>query len=137
MSLYVLDTNIISLLLRHDNAALGRLEAILSDDNLIIGCPLVWYEVQRGLLKRDARRLLQQFKALFEAFAWQDYTSADWVLASQFWVDRQKQGLAIADVDLLIGSFPRTRHPVLINNNVADFLHLSVQIQIWTAMILR
>jgi tRNA(fMet)-specific endonuclease VapC len=131
MTLYVLDTNIISLLLRRDSGVLTRFEAILTDDNLIIGCPLVWYEVQRGLLKRDARRQLQEFNALFAAFAWQDYTSADWILASQLWADRQKLGLPVADADLLIGSFARTRNAVLVTNNVADFQNLNVSIQSW------
>jgi len=129
---HVLDTNIVSLLLRGDPLVTERFTAILTPDNLIIACPLVWYEVRRGLLKRDARRQMSRFEELFQAFIWQDYTVADWTLAAELWAQRQTQGSPIADADLLIGVFARRRSAILATNNESDFLSLGVSIENWT-----
>ncbi len=132
MTFYVLDTNIISLLLRNDSTTLAHFNDILLPDNLIIGCPLVWYEVQRGLLKRDARRQADHFHDLFQTFIWQDYTEADWALAATLWAQRFRQGLPVADADLLIGAFSIVRNAVLVTNNAPDFDRLGISIENWS-----
>ncbi len=132
MTFYVLDTNIVSLILRRDAPTLKRFEAILVPDNLIIACPLVWYEVRRGLLKRDAQRQMRRFLELFATFAWQDYTQADWALAADLWAERHKQGLPIEDADLVIGAFARSRSAVLATNNASHFQRLGIIIEDWS-----
>jgi hypothetical protein len=46
MAFYVFDTNTVSLILRRHPTVLGQLDHALTPDNLIIGCPLVWYELR-------------------------------------------------------------------------------------------
>ena len=65
MSLYVFDTSIVSLILRRDPAVLKRLSEILMPDNHILGCPLVWHELRRGLLAKDAKGQMKRFEDLF------------------------------------------------------------------------
>ena len=132
MTFYVLDTNIISLLLRGDPVVTARFRSSLIPENLVIACPLVWYEIRRGLLKRDARRQTSHFEELFQTFIWQDYTIADWTLATELWAIRQTQGLPIADADLLIAVFARKRSAILATNNESDFQALGVRIENWT-----
>jgi predicted nucleic acid-binding protein len=72
MSRYVFDTNIVSLLLRRDNDVLEAMKTKVLPSDEIIGCPIVWFEVHRGLMAKDAKGQLKRFEQLFAAFRWQD-----------------------------------------------------------------
>jgi predicted nucleic acid-binding protein len=85
MSRYVLDTNIVSLYLRRDSHVLTRLQQTYAADESILGCPVVWYEVRRGLIATDARKRMERFEKLFGTFIWDDYTREDWALAATLW----------------------------------------------------
>jgi len=69
---------------------------------------------------------MAHFEEMFKAFIWQDYTSADWILAADLWSHRHKRGLPVADADLLIGVFARNRNAILVTNNELDFQDLAV-----------
>ena len=131
MTTYVLDTNIISLLLRNSAVVRVRLDKALTSDNVILGCPIVWYEVRRGLLACDAKQQIQVFDILFAAFNWQDYSQPDWYLATQLWSQRRAQGHPIGDADLLIAAFARNREAVLVTDNTKDFVDLGVATENW------
>jgi tRNA(fMet)-specific endonuclease VapC len=131
MTHYVLDTNIISLILRDDPRVRQRFEQILTPEHLILGCPVVWYELRRGLLAKDAKNQMQRFEALFSAFTWQDYTIADWALAADLWSQRRTQGSPIQDADLLIAVFARNRNAILATNNDKDVTGLGVLVEDW------
>ena len=118
--------------MRGDPIVITRFNAVLTPENLVIACPLVWYEIRRGLLRRDARRQMTRFEELFQTFIWQDYGIADWTLAATLWAARQARGLPIADADLLIGVFARIRAATLATNNEADFAALGIRIENWT-----
>jgi tRNA(fMet)-specific endonuclease VapC len=132
MTAYVFDTNVVSQLLRRNHRVESHFKQILLPETLIIGCPLVWYEIQRGLLKLDARRQLKEFETLFQGFEWQNYTLSDWAMAAVLWSQRHKNGIPIADADLLIGAFARTRNAILVTNNVTDFVNLGLTVEDWT-----
>jgi predicted nucleic acid-binding protein len=85
MASYVLDTNIVSLILRGDTQVRENFEKIVNPDNIILGCPVVWYELRRGLVAKDARRQVRRFEALFATFQWQNLTFRDWSLAATLW----------------------------------------------------
>ncbi len=130
---YVLDTNIISLLLRRNEAVTKRYRLARLADDTIIGCPIVWYELQRGLLAQDAQKQIGQFATLFATFIWQEYARNDWELAADLWRQRRVQGLPIADADLFIAVFARNRSATLDTDNEKDFAQLGVNIENWTA----
>ena len=132
MTNYVLDTNIISLALRSQNSnAFIRLSKAITPGNMVLGCPVVWYEVRRGLLAKDARTQINYFEDMFKTFVWHDYTADDWKLASELWPQRRAQGLPISDADLLIGVFARNRNAILVTDNEKDFVNLGVTMENW------
>ncbi|MCC7448215.1 MAG: PIN domain-containing protein [Anaerolineae bacterium] len=131
MNNYVLDTNIISLILRNDIPVRRRFRQMLATNALILACPVVWYEVYRGLLTRDAKSQMTHFRNLFDGFVWQDYTQEDWSLASELWKQRRNQGLPIGDADLLIVVFARNRNATFVTDNEKDFTGLGVTIENW------
>src|SRR4051812_18469081 len=99
---YVFDTNIFSWLLRQDQEIISRMGQQVKDEDVILGCPVVWYEVRRGLLAKDANRQMQRFEKLFATFLWHDLTRDDWKLAADLWTARRNQGIPVNDADLLI-----------------------------------
>lgn len=126
MTAFVLDTNIVSLILRKNPMVRARFDQVLSSNNIFLGCPTVWYEVRRGLLARDARRQSGDFDTFFQTFIWQDYTRSDWELTADLWRQRHIQGLPISDADLLIAVFARNRDATLVTDNEKDFVQLGV-----------
>jgi predicted nucleic acid-binding protein len=92
MSIYVLDTNIVSALLSRNPIVTARLDATATPQNTFLACPMVWHEIQRGLLAKGAKIQMRLFEILFDQFVWQDYKREDWSQAATLWVKRRKQG---------------------------------------------
>lgn len=133
MASYILDTNILTGLLRPDPIIKKHYLMALDNGDTYIGCPVVYYEVKRGLLAKDKRSKLPLFESLFyDIFEWQDYTKADWILASDWWVKRKNAGRPIEDADLFIGVFAFNRQATLITNNTKDFDMLGVTLEDWS-----
>jgi tRNA(fMet)-specific endonuclease VapC len=130
---FVLDTNIISQILRRNAPALARLgEAADHDDDLFM-CPVVFYELWRGLSYRGADRQLEELTAFARTLQWIDYDRAMWVEAAGLWADRRRHGRTHDDADLLIAAFSRRLRATLVTNNTADFTDLDVPVVDWTA----
>lgn len=92
---------------------------------------MVWYEVRRGLLAKDAQSQMKNFEKLFSLYIWQDYTPKDWELASTLWAQRRTSGRPVADADLFIAVFAINRNAVLVTDNEKDFDGLGVQVENW------
>lgn len=92
---------------------------------------MVWHEIRRGLLAKDAKLQMRLFEILFDQFEWQDYQRDDWTRAAELWVKRRKQGAPISDADLLIAVFALNRNAILVTNNEKDFIGLGVSIENW------
>jgi len=131
MTRYVIDTNIIALRLRNSENVKQHLSHIVQSQDVVIGCPVVWYEVRRGLLQRDAKGQMMRFTLLFSGFEWQDYTINDWTLASELWAKRSLLGKPVGDADLMIAVFTINRNAILVTDNEKDFVDLGVTIENW------
>jgi tRNA(fMet)-specific endonuclease VapC len=131
MTTYVLDTNILSLVLRKNVHATKRLLELQNENHLFVICPAVWYEVHRGLLHRDTRAQMSRFVDLVAQFEWQHYTREDWRLAAETWARLRASGRQIADADLLIAVFALNRDAVLVTDNTADFAGLRLLLDNW------
>lgn len=133
MTVYVVDTNIILLALRdRASTVFIKLDRVMKSADRMLGCPMVWYEIRRGLLVRDAHKQMEQFEKMFTTFEWQDLTQADWTLATSLWAQRRAQGKPISDADLLIAVFTINRSAVLATDNEKDFDGLNVTVENWT-----
>lgn len=121
MTNYVLDTNIISELLKPNEALVTKYFEMSANGHIYLGCPVVYYEVKKGLLADDKKQKMRAFETIFMSFRWTEYTEADWVLASGLWALRRKAGRPIEDADLLIGVFALNNNATLVTNNTKDF----------------
>ena len=132
MARFVLDTNTISQILRRNAAAITHLsEAARHDDDLYM-CPVVFYEIWRGLLDRRANRQLAEFNTFARTLNWVDYDRPMWMAAAELWADQRRRGRTHDDADLLIAAFTRRLRATLATNNTADFVDLDVPLVDWT-----
>lgn len=131
MTRYVFDTNIISFLIDHDPRVRTRMNERVTNEDVILGCPMVWHEVLRGLRARDARQKMARFQALFSGFEWEDYSRRDWDLAATLWAARRVSGRPISDGDLLIAAFTLNRNAILVTDNTKDFSGLNLNLENW------
>ena len=131
MSRYVLDTNMFTAILRKDAAVIDRTAEALAAGAEFILCPVVFYEIYRGLLYRDARRQLDFFLKYTATFHWDDVTHDDWWAAAQLWADLRRRGVQVADADLLIGTYATQRNASVVTDNEGHFAPLSVPTENW------
>ena len=96
-------------------------------------CPVVFYELRRGLAHRDARRQLGELETFARTLRWVDYDRSMWTDAAQLWADRRREGRPHGDADLLTAAFTRRLRARLVTNNTADFEDLGVPLLDWTA----
>ncbi|MCX7837887.1 MAG: PIN domain-containing protein [Anaerolineae bacterium] len=131
MTTFLLDTNILSAILRKDATVEQRLrQAIVDDDNLLLSV-VVYFEIKRGLLKRDAKKQMATFEYLSNQFAWCDVIVEDWELAAHLWAERFKRGKPIVDADVLIAAQAKRLDAILVTDNIKDFADLGVKTENW------
>lgn len=132
---YVLDTNTVSALVHRVQPAVQQFNQQMGGNAIFLLCPVVWYEMQRGLLRVKATRKLQIFEQLAATFDWSEIEQADWQLAAATWPQMITLGQQPSDADLLIAAFAARRNAILVTQNLRHFQPLSTllnfQIQTW------
>ena len=117
---YLLDTSILSDLIRRPQGRVAGRIAELGEDRVITSI-VVACELRFGAAKRDSKKLSRQVEAVLGAIA---------VLPLESGVDRQyaairatleKQGTPIGANDLLIAAHARALHAICVTANVAAF----------------
>jgi predicted nucleic acid-binding protein len=130
---FVLDSNIISRILRQDRRVVPRLAEAATSNATIYLCPVVYFEVRRGLLERAASRQLRDFDHLARTLLWADFERAIWDDAAQLWVACRARGRPHDDADLLIAAYARHFQATLVTNNTGDFEDLGTPLVNWVA----
>ena len=128
---YVLDTNILTALLRYETKSVEHTTRAATANAEILLCPVVFYEALRGLLHRDAQKQKQYLLDYAAAFIWEDFDRVDWEKAAELWAALRSQGMQVGDADLLIGVYAIQRQAVVITANERHFVPLGVQTENW------
>ena len=131
MTSYLLDTNIISAVIRKEVPAEQALRRAVSREDTILLSAIIFYEVKRGLLKRDAKKQMDALEHLVGQFAWCDVAHDDWEQAAQLWAEREKAGRPIEDADVLIAAQAKHLGAILVTDNEKDFEGLGVKVENW------
>lgn len=121
---YALDSNTISNILRKNIAAMQRWRREELNGNRVVIPLIVYYEVRRGLLAKDAKRQTGYFNDLCEALGIQDLTIADMNIAAQIYSERKRAGKPIEDTDLLIAAQCIANGFTLVTNNTKHFVNI-------------
>jgi len=128
---YVLDTNILSALIKKEAVVFQHASTALLNNAEFLLCPVVFYEAYRGFLHRDAHRQLAFFQKLINTFTWDEFDRADWEQAAQMWANLQRQGQPLPDADLLIGTYAMRRDAIIVTDNSRHFARLGAPLENW------
>jgi tRNA(fMet)-specific endonuclease VapC len=119
---YVLDTNIITAILKDNEIAKGRMsKAVLDGDEIFVN-GISYYEIKRGLLAANATKQLNlfiQFCSKFPVLLLDRVPIFD--EAAEIYAHLQKTGALIDDADILIASIVKLKDFILVTNNIAHF----------------
>lgn len=130
---YSLDTNTLSHILRKDTHVVQRFRAALAADHEFLLCPVVYYELRRGLLWKDASKQLAALDELTSRFRWLELDKDTWMAAARGWADARRRGRPPADADLLIAFHAHRFSAIVVTANVKDFEPFPVRIENWAA----
>jgi predicted nucleic acid-binding protein len=134
MSVFVLDTNVISDITRlvPDTNVVTNISNHHQDT--ICLCEAVDYEVRRGYLKTGATTRLQIYEQQIKPqFQWIHIIESDWRQAAQFWADTVVKGIQLSDLDLLVAAVAVRLGGSIISAD-HDFDYLSVSRHNWRSI---
>ena len=129
----LIDTSIFSKILRKDPHVTPTLHEELMDGSTVLVSPLVYYELRRGLLRKDSQRLMQALNDLVTRYLWIDVTRSDWDTAASLWARIVRAGRPRGDADILIAAQANNRGAVVVTNNVKHFNNLADELEDWSA----
>ena len=133
MSVYALDSNIISFYLRGNAAVIDNIEKAMDGDHSIIITPIAYYEVKRGLLLINATKQLKRLMDFCELFSVGEF--GDYLLdeAIRIYVQEKKAKRNTEDADIFIAAFCLHNNYILVTDNTRHFQNIeNIQIVNWS-----
>ncbi|MCQ2321694.1 MAG: PIN domain-containing protein [Bacteroidales bacterium] len=114
--LYFVDTNIVSYILEKRTEIVSKFSELAKDNEIKIPS-IVYYEILRGLLYRDANRRQIAFDRFCNFFGIAELTQTSLQQAACIYAELKKSGNIIEDDDILIGASALDQKATLITNN--------------------
>jgi predicted nucleic acid-binding protein len=134
MTTYSLDTDTITKLLKKhpgNQSVLDRFRREIRRNSLFIMCPVVFYEIKRELVIKNAVAQLTAFEALAEAMVWKEFNLAIWERASSLWAALRSRGRSHHDADVLITAHAIEYGAAIVTGNVEHFQDIGVRVEDW------
>ena len=119
--IYVLDSNIVSYLIKEDVGVAARYLREFEKGNDFVIPPIVYYEVKRWLLANDLDKRYARFKVLCQKIRPVEFDWSVWETATELYAQLSKQGKPIDDFDLFIAAFCLENGYALVTNNTRHF----------------
>jgi predicted nucleic acid-binding protein len=121
MTVFALDTNILSYILKDDEKVCAALSAQLALGNRCIIPPIAYYEIRRGLLYSNAVNKFNDFDELCRELAIGQMGMAVWDEAAHLYAAQRRRGSSVDDADLFIAAFCLVNGYTLVTNNLKHF----------------
>ena len=120
--IYVLDSNTISFMLDGDRNVIARYRRESDKGSVVIIPPVVYYEVQRGLLAAKLNKKLMQFDILCREIEQPEFEKRVWRKAAEIWATLRQTGKTLDDDgDIFIAAYCLVNNYPLVTNNTKDF----------------
>ena len=94
-------------------------------------CPVVFYEIRRELVIKNAVAQLTAFENLAEAMVWKEFNVAIWERASSLWATLRSQGRSHHDADVLIAAHAIEYDAAIVTGNVEHFRDTGARVEDW------
>ncbi|GBR77624.1 putative toxin VapC [Candidatus Termititenax dinenymphae] len=121
MTVFALDSNIVSYFLRNDKKIKERIVQEINDGNEIVIPPIVYFEVKRGLLAINAPQKSAAFEMLCDNLEIGIIEKNMLDIAAQQYAELRKKGKTADDADLLIAAYCICNNFTLVTNNIKHF----------------
>jgi len=134
MTSYSLDTDTITQLLKKhpgNQRVLDRFRKEIRRNSLFIMCPVVFYEIRRELVIKNAVAQLTAFEKLAEAMVWKEFNVAIWERASSLWATLRSRGRSHHDADVLITAHAIEYGAAIVTGNVEHFQDIGARVEDW------
>lgn len=140
MSTYSLDTDTLTKLLKKhpgNQPIVDRFRREIRRNSLFVMCPVVYYELRRGLLFKGAHSQLVAFEKLAEAMTWREFSAPIWERASSLWSALRAQGRSHNDADVLIAAHALHYGAVIVSANLEHFQGTGAVVENWDEPIVK
>ena len=125
MSVFVLDSNILSFYLRQNQQVIKKVQDTLTaGDEVLIG-PIAYYEVKRGLLAIKAEKRLMEFYALCKVLGVGQLDNSILDFAADIYRELRDKKQTIEDADILAAAFCKVHDFTLVTHNIRHFEAIS------------
>jgi tRNA(fMet)-specific endonuclease VapC len=129
--LYLLDTNVLSHLVRRPQGAVAEHIAAVGEANVLTSV-IVACELRYGAAKRRSRRLTRQVEAVLGAMTIRPLESDIERVYASIRVALEKKGTPIGAHDLLIAAHARALDAVCVTDNVGEFKRVpALKVENW------
>lgn len=130
----LLDTDILSAVMRQQPAALARARAYLAVHRRFAFSVITRYEILRGLHAKCASAQLAAFDRLSRESIVLPITDAIVVRAATLYADLHRRGALIGDADILIAATSLEHGLTVVTNNERHYSRIAgIQIENWLA----
>lgn len=132
--IYVLDTNVITAVLKNDETIKGKIITVLTKGDGILINGISYYEIKRGLLAANATTQLSRFDQFCSQYGLLFLDNKEiFDEAAEIYANLQKRGKLLEDADILIGASAKVWDFVLVSNDT-DFRRIqNLKIEDWAS----
>jgi tRNA(fMet)-specific endonuclease VapC len=130
----LLDTDILSAVMRQQAAALAHARAYLAVHHHLTFSIITRYEILRGLHAKKATAQLAAFDRLCSVSTILPLTDAIVVRAATIYADLHQRGTLIGDADILIAATGLEHGLIVVTNNESHYQRIAgIQLENWLA----
>jgi tRNA(fMet)-specific endonuclease VapC len=121
LSVFLLDSNIVSFYIRKNEQVLQKTRETLLDGHEVLIGPIAYYEVKRGLLAVKAEKRLREFAALCKTLGIGQLDNSILDCAADIYRELRDKKQNLEDADILTAAFCKSHNFILVTHNVKHF----------------
>ena len=125
MSVFVLDSNILSFYLRQNQQIIKKVQETLLNGHEVLISPIAYYEVKRGLQAIRAEKRLREFTSLCQILGIGQLDNSLLDFAADIYRELSDKKLTIEDADILTAAFCKSHDFTLVTHNEKHFENMS------------
>ena len=129
---YLLDTNIITALLKKNEKVNRELDKVSSQEQEVFISCITFYEIKRGLLYAKATRQLSEFEQLckkYKVVLLDDLQIIE--KAAELHADLKRKGTPVQDADVLIAATAIIKRLIVVSNDSDMLRVVGVTVEDW------
>jgi tRNA(fMet)-specific endonuclease VapC len=125
VSVFILDSNIVSFYMRRDQRIVEKVQNELALGNETLIAPIAYYEVKRGLMAINAQNRLREFYALCNVLGIGQLDNGILDIAAEIYVELRGKKRTVEDADIFTAAFCKKHNFILVTHNAKHFEAIS------------